>query len=245
MSNATLVVRDLQVSYGAVNVLRDASLRVAAGEVVALVGPNSAGKTTTLKAISGVVQRQGGSVLWDGQDLPMRPDAVAASGIIHVPEGRGLMASLTIEQNLRFGAAAVGRRLRTSDLSMVTDCFPALNRLLHRRAGSLSGGEQQMAAIGRGLVANPSILMVDELSLGLAPRIVSEVLSQLVEVAREKRIGMLLVDQNVRALSAVCDSTYALTDRSMHLVDGSDEEFLRSVYLGNDVDLKLEAQESA
>lgn len=231
-----LAIRDLHVSYGAVRVLQGVDLQVRAGEIAAIVGPNGAGKTTTLRAVSGLVPRTG-EILLGGRPLSTRPDMVASSGVVHVPEGRGLMSSLTVRQNLRFGAAAVRRKFGDDELTMVGEFFPAVLRLLDRRAGSLSGGEQQMVAIGRGLLAKPTILMVDELSLGLAPRIVTEVLGRLVEAAAEQKIGILLVDQNVRALAEICDRTYVLSDGRATVVDAGNEEFVRAIYLGNDVDV--------
>jgi branched-chain amino acid transport system ATP-binding protein len=233
MSEPGLVVSGLAVRFGAVHVLRDVNLEVGPGEVVGLVGPNGVGKTTTLRAVSGVVPRYAGTVSLDGEPLGSRPDLVARRGVGHVPEGRGLFPDLTVQQNLYFAAVAVGRRPTRADLVPILEFFPALEQLLDRKAGLLSGGEQQMVAIGRGLVAAPKVLMVDELSLGLAPRVVTEVLERLLQASRDRGIGLLLVDQNVRALTAICDRMYTLGNGRSQAAEAGDEEFMRVVYFGS------------
>lgn len=234
MSADGLAVARLAAAYGSVRVLSDVSLTVGRGEIVGLVGPNGAGKTTTLRAISGIAPRTGGGVTLDGADLPARPDVVARAGITHVPEGRGLFPDLTALQNLQYGAIAVGLRPTDAHLEPVLQFFPALRPLLGRKAALLSGGEQQMVAIGRGLAAQPRILMVDELSLGLAPKLVADVLHQLADVVRDRHLGLLLVDQNVRALKAVCDRMYVLTNGTSQEVDAADESIMHMVYFGGE-----------
>lgn len=231
MSEARLQVRNVSVSFGRAQVLTDLSLTVEAGEVVALVGPNGAGKTTALRAISGLVER-GGDVLLDGRVLKARPDAVVAAGIVHVPEGRGLIPNLTVLQNLRLGAIAVRRDVSRDDLETVRSVFPRLAPLMDRRAGLISGGEQQMVAIARGLLAKPRVLMVDELSLGLAPRVVSEILEALLEKAREQSLTLLLVDQNVRALENVSDRLYVLKSGRAVVSDPGSHSAITDVYFG-------------
>lgn len=233
MSESGLHVSGLAVRFGAVSVLRDVNISVGHGEVVGLVGPNGVGKTTTLRAVSGVVARQSGTVSLDGEPLPARPEVVARRGVSHVPEGRGLFPDLTVQQNLYFSAVAVGHRPVRADLDPVLEFFPALEALLDRKAALLSGGEQQMVAIGRGLVARPTILMVDELSLGLAPRVVTEVLERLLQASRDRGIGLLLVDQNVRALAAICDRMYTLEHGRSQTADVDDDDFMRVVYFGS------------
>ncbi len=233
MDEPLLQLRGLTVSYGAARVLENVDLSVSAGEVVGLVGPNGAGKTTTLRAISGVVPRKGGSITLEGSELRVRPDIVAGRGVIHVPEGRGLMPTLTVAQNLRLGALAVGHDLDDEATQSVFGVFPALKAHMDKRAGLLSGGEQQMVAVARGLVMQPRVLMVDELSLGLAPKIVTDLLRTLAVIGHGRGVGLLLVDQNVRALAAVCDTLYYLHDGQAHLSDPGDEEVLQSVYFGN------------
>jgi len=225
-------VRALAVSYGVARVIENVNVDVAPGEIVGVVGPNGAGKTTTLRAISGLAPRRRGNIILGGRQLPDRPEAVARAGIAHVPEGRGLIPSLTVRQNLRLAAIGAGRKLSGEDVAYATAVFPAIERLMDRRAGFLSGGEQQMVAISRGLVARPVILMIDELSLGLAPRIVKEMSVALRRVAAERNIGILLVDQNVRGLSHVCDRIYVLRDGVSAVADKQDTDLMRAVYFG-------------
>lgn len=229
MHDRGLEVSGLEVSRGAARVLERVDLRVARGDVVGLAGANGAGKTTALRAISGLERRRG-SVTVDGVELPTRPDAVVRRGVSHVPEGRGLMPSLTVQQNLEYGAIAAGQRYGSQAAREIEEVFPALGRLRRRRAGSLSGGEQQMVAIGRGLASNPRYLLVDELSLGLAPKIVEQLLMALVEVAQARSIGLLLVDQNVLALRQSCRRVYFLVDGCSHEATGSSEEFMGAYF---------------
>lgn len=233
MPESGLQIAGLAVRFGAASVLRDVNISVGHGEVVGLVGPNGVGKTTTLRAISGVVERHAGTVSLDGGPLRQRPDIVARRGVGHVPEGRGLFPELTVEQNLYYSAVAVGHRPKRGDLGAVLELFPALEALLDRKAALLSGGEQQMVAISRGLVAQPKILMVDELSLGLAPRVVTEVLERLLQASRDRGIGLLLVDQNVRALAATCDRMYVLGNGRSEVAEKGDDDFMRVVYFGS------------
>ena len=227
-----LRISNLAVCYGAAEVLNDVSLVVEQRQTVGLVGRNGAGKTTTLRAVSGLVRRKGGWIDIDGQPLSGRPEQVARSGVVQVPEGRGLMPRLTTRQNLELGAVAVGRRFAGAELAQALELFPALEPMLDRAAGLLSGGQQQMVAIARGLAQGPKLLMIDELSLGLAPKIVSDLLMLLVRIAKQRSIGLLLVDQNVRALAEVCDAMYHLEDGVASKSDGKDEELLRTVYFG-------------
>jgi branched-chain amino acid transport system ATP-binding protein len=230
---AALTVQGLQVRFDQVRVLEDVTIEVAPGRVVGLVGPNGAGKTTTLRAISGIVRRTSGAVRIGGNDLPQRPDVVALAGIAHVPEGRRLIASLSVERNLRLAAIAVGRDFGNEQLEYVASIFPVLRTLFKKDAGLLSGGEQQMVAVARGLVAKPRVLMVDELSLGLAPKIVDDLLHALQRIAREQNIGLLLVDQNVRALAEISDGIYVLRNGRSVLSDRNDDGLIREVYFGH------------
>jgi branched-chain amino acid transport system ATP-binding protein len=165
--------------------------------------------------------------------LPADPAAVARLGIAHVPEGRGLIPNLSVRDNLRLGVAALGKRFRADHWDNAVAVFPAIGPLADRKAGYLSGGEQQMVAIARGLAAEPRILMIDELSLGLAPKIVVELLRTLSDVARRSRLGILLVDQNVRALAAVCGRLYTLQDGRSAPASLDDDSVLRSAYFGS------------
>jgi branched-chain amino acid transport system ATP-binding protein len=223
-----LTIEELSVSYGAARVLRGLTMHVAPAERVALVGANGVGKTTTLRAISGLAARTAPSVRFEGRRVRSNPAAVARMGIAHVPEGRGIFRGLTAVENLRVGAAAVGARLTSARLDWIVDEFPILRDQLNRPAGLLSGGQQQILAVARGLVSNPKLLMVDELSLGLSPKAVSDTIGTLVSVCQQSGTALLLVDQNVHLLAGVCDRMYVLksgraTEVDPHNVQWSDD----------------------
>jgi branched-chain amino acid transport system ATP-binding protein len=205
-----LVVQGLETSYGGIAALRGISFEVAPGSVVALVGANGAGKSTTLNTISGLLVPGAGSIRFAGQEIGgWRADRVASLGLVQVPEGRQVLAPLTVEENLLLGAYTRRDRDVRSDLAGIYDRFP---RLVERRtqfAGSLSGGEQQMLAIGRALMSRPRLLMLDEPSLGLAPLIVAEVF-RLIASLKEQGSTILLVEQNARKALAVADTAYVL-----------------------------------
>ena len=232
MTDALLSVEQLGVRFGAARVLEDVNLEIASGEIVGLVGPNGAGKTTTLRAISGLVACFKGRISLGGQLLPSDPEAIARMGITHVPEGRGLVPSLTVRQNLRLALSAIGVRYETPHWDYVTSIFPALARLSERQAGLLSGGEQQMVAIARGLVVRPTVLMIDELSLGLAPKIVQNLLATLKATVSREKLTVLLVDQNVRALSRMCARLYSLNFGCSSVTALHDESVYHSIYFG-------------
>lgn len=229
-----LAVRDLVAGYDGVPVLRGVTLDVHAGEVVALLGPNGAGKTTTLLTVSGMLPVLGGSidVLGKGPPSTRRPDRVARRGVAHVPEERAVFAGLTVRENLRLG----GHR-REVDLDTVLDFFPALGPLLDRRAGLLSGGEQQMLALGRALAGRPRLLLIDEMSLGLAPIVVERMLPVVRRIADDLGGGVLLVEQHVHLALEVADRAYVL-DRGRVVRTGTAEELatdryaLEASYLG-------------
>jgi branched-chain amino acid transport system ATP-binding protein len=228
-----LEVTGLEAAYGSAVVLTGVDIQVGPGEVVGLVGRNGAGKTTALRAISGLIPRSARALAFDGVPLPGRPDRVARRGVIHVPEGRQVLRGLSVEENLVFGAAAVGRSPNAADRERVLAWFPALRPLLARRAGLLSGGEQQMLAIARGLMARPRVLMVDEMSLGLSPRAVRDVLGVVLAACREQGVALLMVDQNLRSLAAHCDRLYVLAGGATTCYEdaaGRSDEFWRSVY---------------
>ena len=210
LPNQGLAVQGLQVRFGKARVLQGVNLAVGPGEVVGIAGRNGAGKTTLLRSISGAVRRAEGTIAFDGAPLPERPDVVARAGVLHVPEGRGLMHGLTVRDNLRLACAAVGLPYSQAVWQATVAAFPLLETLEQKPAGLLSGGQQQMVAIARGLAAQARLLMVDELSLGLAPKTAGEALRILLTEARRRGTALLIVDQNVQSLLDACDRTYFL-----------------------------------
>jgi branched-chain amino acid transport system ATP-binding protein len=207
-----LTLTDVSAGYGRVTVLKEINLEVGEGEVICLVGANGAGKSTLLKTISNVVVPSAGSIMFMGRDITRnRPDEIVRAGISHVPEGRQIFASLTVEQNLLLGAYVHGSRKRDLERlhGMVLDLFPVLKQRFKGKAGSLSGGEQQMLAMGRGLMSEPKLLLLDEPSLGLAPLVVAQIL-EIVKDLRARGISILLVEQNVSAALKIADSAYII-----------------------------------
>jgi len=201
-----LEVMGLAAGYGRVQVLWDVDLTVGANEIVALVGPNGAGKTTLLRALSGMVPVREGSVHFRGEPLVGRSiEQIVDLGIAHVPEGRRLFPGLTVHDNLRLG----GWRIRNTDVDQVVELFPKLGDRMNQVCGSMSGGEQQMCAIARGLMGKPDLLMIDELSLGLAPVVVEEIIGRLADIAAAGT-AVLLVEQDVDAALTVAERAYVM-----------------------------------
>jgi branched-chain amino acid transport system ATP-binding protein len=233
----TLVVRDLEVLYGSVPAVRGLSLSVAPGEIIGLIGPNGAGKSTTLHAIMGLLPARSGDIRLGDRSLRGRsPDAIARSGIALVPEGRRLFAELTVEENLRLGLAARPTRENRGgeDIADVVGLFPVVEEFRQRPAGALSGGQQQQLAIARALVARPSILLLDEPSLGLAPAVVDLVFSTLQTIA-ERGIGVLLVEQRAQRTVALARRTHVLANGELQLTltpdDAADTDRMVAAYL--------------
>jgi branched-chain amino acid transport system ATP-binding protein len=206
-----LEVRGLDAAYGDVPVLSGVSLRVGAGEIVALLGPNGAGKSTLLGCVAGLVRPRAGSIAWEGRDLgAVAPHLMVEHGLAVVPEGRRLFASMTVEENLELGAFSPrARAARRESLARVLALFPDLGTRRRQVVRALSGGQQQMVAIGRALMASPRLLMLDEPSLGIAPRLVRAILDALVEINRDG-VAILLVEQNVRAALTLAHRAYIL-----------------------------------
>ncbi len=228
-----LEVSGLTAGYGAVQVLWDVDLEVGERQVVALVGSNGAGKTTLLRAISGMIAPTAGDVRFGGESqLGRAPEDIVAAGIAHVPEGRRLFAGLTVRENLRVGAYARGGE---ADVDRAVELFPRLGERLDQVTGSMSGGEQQMCAIARGLMADPRLIMIDELSLGLAPNLVEQILERLVGVT-EAGTAVLLVEQDVDAALEVASHGYVLENGRV-IASGESASLLedpriREAYLG-------------
>jgi branched-chain amino acid transport system ATP-binding protein len=207
-----LSVAGLGVTYGGLHALADVSLDVAEGEFVTIVGPNGAGKTTLLKAVSGTVGAATGRITYQGRELGrLRASERAGLGIAHVPEGRRVFPSLTVMENLELGSyRRAARGARTETLATVLALFPILNARRTQLAGSLSGGEQQMLALGRGLMACPDLLLLDEPSQGLGPRIVEQIFETIDRIRRQRRLTILLVEQRVVEALELCDRGYVL-----------------------------------
>jgi branched-chain amino acid transport system ATP-binding protein len=207
-----LATAGLGVSYGGLHALADVSLEVGEGEFVTIVGPNGAGKTTLLRAISGSVAVESGTIRLRGQDLGGLPASRrAALGMAHVPEGRRVFPSLTVLENLEVGSYRPAARARRAEsLQAVLALFPVLHQRRQQLAGSLSGGEQQMLALGRGLMSQPDLLLLDEPSQGLGPRIVEQIFETIAEIRRQRRLTILLVEQRVVEALELCDRGYVL-----------------------------------
>ena len=233
-----LEVHNLSVQYGAITALHGISLSVPAQGIVTLIGGNGAGKTTTLRAISGMVKPTSGRILFDGQDITgLAPHEIVRRGLAHSPEGRLVFANLTVMENLRMGAYLQrDARWIASELDHVFGMFPRLQERREQQAGTLSGGEQQMLAIGRALMSRPRFLMLDEPSLGIAPLLVKEIFARLVELNRERSLPILLVEQNAHLALEVSSHGYVLETGRVLLSDRSsvlrDSPEVRSAYLG-------------
>jgi branched-chain amino acid transport system ATP-binding protein len=233
-----LEVESLSVAYGGLRALREVSLDVREGEFVAIVGPNGAGKTTLFKTISGTVSPVSGRILYEGRDLLRLPAAERAQlGIAHVPEGRQVFRTMTVMENLEMGALSPAARKRWDDnLRRILDLFPALAARRDQLAGTLSGGEQQMLAIGRGLASCPRLLLLDEPSMGLAPALVEAIFDRIREIHRLDHLTILLVEQRVAEALESCDRGYVL-DTGRVVLEGPQERLLtderiKRAYLG-------------
>jgi len=207
-----LKISGLSVAYGGLHALEDVSLEVAEGEFVTLVGPNGAGKTTLLRAISGAIRGAAGRLEFRGRDLtPLPAHQRAALGIAHVPEGRRIFSSLSVLENLELGSyRRAARAQRAEGLEAVLALFPVLRERRQQLAGSLSGGEQQMVALGRGLMAQPDLLLLDEPSQGLGPRVVEQIFETIDRIRKSRRLTILLVEQRVVEALELCDRGYVL-----------------------------------
>ncbi len=230
-----LVVENLSVRFGAVEAVRGLSLEVRPGQIIGLIGPNGAGKSSTLHAIMGSAPITGGDVRLDGTSVVgRRPEEVARRGVALVPEGRRIFGELTVEENLRLGLA--GRKAGTNGdgLARAHELFPILREFRSRQAGVLSGGQQQQLAIGRALAADPEILLLDEPSLGLAPKIVDVVFEALAQI-RETGLAVLLVEQRAQRTVALADHSYVLANGELRLTlgpeDAGDTDRLVAAYL--------------
>jgi branched-chain amino acid transport system ATP-binding protein len=233
-----LELRNLTVSYGAIIALHGISLSVQPGSIVTLIGANGAGKTTTLKTISGLLKPRGGEVLYDGRNIAgLPPHQIVKLGLSHVPEGRMIFANLTVMENLQMGAyLQTDRQVVRRELEHVFALFPRLQEREKQVAGTLSGGEQQMLAIGRALMSQPKFLMLDEPSLGLAPLLVKTIFEKIVEINRERGLTILLVEQNANRALEISGFGYVLETGKITLQGETtslrQNPQVRSAYLG-------------
>ncbi len=233
-----LAVSDLRVSYGAIAALCGVSFKIDAGAIVTLIGGNGAGKTTTLRTISGLLRAKSGTVTFLDEDITATPPhRIVARGLCHVPEGRMIFSNLTVDENLAMGAYLqndAARNARNRDY--VFSIFPRLKERLRQTAGTLSGGEQQMLAIGRALMSNPKFLMLDEPSLGIAPRLISTIFEKIVEINRTQGITILLVEQNANLALEISHYAYVLETGHVAM-EGESKKLradpqLKATYLG-------------
>jgi branched-chain amino acid transport system ATP-binding protein len=237
LAQPRLELADVEAAYGDVRAVTGVTLSVGAGEIVALLGPNGAGKSTLLKTVAGLVRPRAGSIRWDGADLArVDPHRIVERGIALVPEGRRLFGGMTVAENLELGAfAARARAGRQASLARVLTLFPVLAERRRAAVGALSGGQQQMVAVGRALMSNPRLLMLDEPSLGIAPRLVGAILEALVAINRAG-VGLLLVEQNVHAALRLAHRGYVLEGgRIVAQGPGADllrDAHVRRAYLG-------------
>lgn len=231
---ALLEIRNLSVSYGYIEALHNIDMDVEGGKITAIIGSNGAGKTTTINAISGMVKTSG-SIKFEGQELPSSSNRIVRKGIVQVPEGRKIFPGLTVEENLRLGAYSRSDKDVAKDIARQYELFPRLGERKDQDAGTLSGGEQQMLAICRGLMANPKIIMLDEPSLGLAPIVVTDVFN-IIKSINESGTTVLLVEQNANKSLSICDYAYVLANGRV-VKQGTGKELLAdseisSAYLG-------------
>ena len=232
-----LKVEGINVYYGAIHAIKDISFQVNQGEIVTLIGANGAGKTTTLQTVSGLLRSKTGSILFDGQDInTVSADKLVGRGLAQVPEGRRVFLQMSVEENLEMGAYPQPPAGVPRDLEMVYDLFPRLKERSWQSAGTLSGGEQQMLAVGRALMSKPKLLMLDEPSLGLAPIVVREIFD-IIRTVNQQGITVLLNEQNANMALKVADYAYVLETGRISLTGSGREllanEAVKKAYLGS------------
>ncbi len=231
-------INNINVGYGEIQVLFDVSLEVREGEVLSIVGANGAGKSTLLKTISGLLTPTQGEIIYDGRMISGTPaDEIVAGGLIHVPEGRRLFSLMTVLENLELGAfSRNGRKNFDKNLAEVYELFPRLAERKHQMAGTLSGGEQQMVAIGRGIMAQPKVMMLDEPSLGLAPVLKKDIFTAIRKIAEDYGVTIVLVEQDLMNSMAISDRAYVM-EQGQVVLEGSSQDLLndphvKAAYLG-------------
>lgn len=236
MKETLLKLNNIHVHYGGVKALDGASVSVDEGEIVALMGPNGAGKSTILKAIFGLAPIESGKVFWEGQEFTPISHEVVKRGISFVPQGRRVFHHLTVYENLEIGGFGLTRGGREERINNVLEIFPTLRNKLKAKSGTLSGGQQQMLAIARGLMSDPRILLLDEPSLGLAPKIVKEVFTKIKEINERRKTAVIVVEHNIKSLVGITDRVYIL-DKGKVVAEGEPDSLLSTgilekVFLG-------------
>lgn len=231
-----LEMTDVSVKYGYINALSDVSIFIDKGEIVSVIGANGAGKTSLLCCISSLVLPSSGALYYEGKLIPKKPNKVVKSGIIHIPEGRKTFSGLTVQDNLLVGGYQLSKRELARELQKQYELFPILRERKNQFAGTLSGGEQQLLAIGRGLMNHPKVLLLDEPSLGLAPLVVNQVYA-IIEHIQNIGVSILLVEQNAKMALGICNRAYVLENGKVCL-EGTGKDLLRSeaikkAYLGS------------
>ncbi len=223
-----LQLNDIHVHYGGVKALNDATIHIDGGEIVALMGPNGAGKSTILKAIFGLAPIESGKIVWEGNEIRLKPYEVVELGISFVPQGRRVFKHLTVYENIEIGGHAIKNKAVLKErIEEVLDIFPALKEKLNQKSGKLSGGQQQMVALARGLVTDPKLLLLDEPSLGLAPKIVKEVFAKIKEINEKKGTSISVVEHNIKSLLEIADRAYVL-DKGRIVSEGKGKDFIQS-----------------
>ena len=232
-----LDIKNLSVSYGAIDAVKNISMHVDDGEIVSLIGANGAGKTTTLHTITGLVPAKSGSVMFNGHDLlKERNHNIVTYGMAHIPEGRHVFTRMSVQENLEMGAFSIKNdSTMAADLDMVFDLFPRLKERRRQLAGTLSGGEQQMVAMGRALMSHPNTILMDEPSMGLSPKLVKEIFA-IIRKLHAEGITVLLVEQNAKMALSIADRAYVLETGSITMEGGAKDllhdEKVRKAYLG-------------
>ncbi len=223
-----LSTENIHVNFGGVKALDDVSIQIAEGEVVALMGPNGAGKSTVLKAIFGLIRPEQGKIVWRGDVIDLKPYEIVELGICFVPQGKRVFGNLTVYENIEIGGHTIkNKKVLKERVLEAIELFPALKKKLKQKAGTLSGGQQQMVALARGLVTDPKLLLLDEPSLGLAPKIVIEVFEKIKEINQKRGTSIMVVEHNIKSLLQVIDRAYVLNKGSV-VAEGKGSNFLES-----------------
>jgi branched-chain amino acid transport system ATP-binding protein len=226
--NILLKLDNINVHYGGVKALNSATIQIDEGEIVALMGPNGAGKSTVLKVIFGLAPIESGKVIWEGSEIKLKPFELVELGISLVPQGRRIFKNLSVYENIEIGGHAIENKAVLKErIKEVLEIFPALKEKLNQKSGQLSGGQQQMVALARGLVTDPKLLLLDEPSLGLAPKVVKEVFAKIEEINKKKGTAIIIVEHNIKSLLEIADRAYVF-DKGKMVAEGEGKDFMQS-----------------